>query len=74
MMPGFMPFPQRPQKDPEVGAYRCKSCGVLMFREAWHCDDCRAASMKEVRTVLKVGALVAAVATILGVLLWQAIR
>ena len=68
MIPGVTPFAQRPQKDPEIGAFRCKSCGMTIFREELLCDECQAAAGKRHRAVLRVclalvamGILVAAV-------------
>ena len=38
----FVPHVPRPEKDEDVGAFRCKECGALLTQEGWYCDDCQA--------------------------------
>ena len=61
------PLSQPPQKDPAIGAFRCRSCGMTVFREAWLCDDCQAAAGKRNRSALTLCLVVAAIAIIVGV-------
>jgi len=67
MLPGLTTYTHQPQKDPEIGAYRCRQCGVVIFRAAWLCDDCAIAARRRMKAVFRACLLVAAIGFLVAV-------
>ena len=74
MMLGLIPLMQRPQKDSDIGAFRCKSCGKTIFDEAWLCDDCQSAATDRQAVMFKVCLVLIAIGLVAATIALAIIR